>query len=105
MTAAPDSAAPDSALTDLRLPAILDLRSAASLARRLLARRGDPIRLDASGIERLGGLGLQVLLSARATWRADQLDFALVDPSEAFRADCAALGARLFDDFEDARHG
>lgn len=89
----------------LRLPQVLDLRSATSLARDLLAMRGAPLRLDASGVERLGGLGLQVLLSAQRTWRSDGLAFVLADPSDAFRADCATLGAHALDDFKDACHG
>jgi chemotaxis protein CheX len=97
--------AADCAGADLRLPPLMDLRSAASLARDLLARRGAPVRLDASAVERLGGLGLQVLLSARLTWRADGIEFIVADPSEAFQADCAALGAPAFGDFKDAHHG
>ena len=55
----------------VRLPDVLDVKSADPLLRELLASRGQPIALDASGVQRLGGLGLQVLLSAQATWRAD----------------------------------
>lgn len=82
----------------VRLPAVLDLRAAAALARDLMALRGRPISLDASGVERLGGLGLQVLISARMSWLADQLGFSLVGASDAFHADCARLGAPAFDD-------
>lgn len=82
----------------LRLPAALDARSAEPLASDLLALRGRPLQLDASAVERLRGLGLQVLLSARLTWRSDRVDFALVDASDAFQADCALLGASVFDD-------
>jgi chemotaxis protein CheX len=82
----------------LRLPAVMDLRAAAGLAEELRALRGRPIRLDASGVERLGGLGLQVLLSGRLAWRADRLDFAVTHASDAFRADCALMGAGEFDD-------
>lgn len=95
MTAAPQADRPR-----LRLPAVMDMRAAGPLAQELLALRGQPIDLDASGVERLGGLGLQVLLSARLTWRRDGLGFALVEPSEVFLADCALLGAPAFDDVE-----
>jgi chemotaxis protein CheX len=86
----------------LRLPPVMDLRSAGPLARDLLALRGRPVSLDASGVERLGGLGLQVLISARLTWLADELDFTLTGASEAFRADCARLGGPVFDEFDEA---
>jgi chemotaxis protein CheX len=82
----------------LRLPAVIDLRAASSLAENLRALRGRPVRLDASGVERLGGLGLQVLLSGRLTWRADRLDFTVEQASDAFQADCALMGAEGFDD-------
>ena len=92
------------AATTLRLPVALDLGSAASLAAELSALRGAALRLDASGVDRLGGLGLQVLLSAQLTWRNDGAEFALVDPSDAFRADWAALGGAP-DDLNEAPHG
>ena len=77
----------------VRLPPALDARVAEALTQDILALRGQPVRLDASDVERVGGLGLQVLLSARLTWRSDGLGFALINPSEAFQADCALLGA------------
>lgn len=86
----------------VQLPEILDLRSAGPLARNLLALRGQPISLDASRVARMGGLGLQVLLSAHLTWRADKLGFAVVDASDAFLADCALLGAPVFEDLNGA---
>jgi chemotaxis protein CheX len=92
------------AATTVRLPVALDLGSAAPLAAELLGLRGGPIRLDASGVDRLGGLGLQLLLSAQLTWRNDGAEFALVDPSDAFRADWAALGGAP-GDLNEAPHG
>ena len=82
----------------LRLPAAMDMRTVEALTRDLIGLRGQAISLDASGVERLGALGLQVLLSARLTWRVDKLPFAVVDPSEAFMADAAILAAPSFDD-------
>jgi len=55
----------------IALSAVLDLRAAEPLKAQLLAVRGQEATLDASAVERLGGLCLQVLLSALATWRAD----------------------------------
>lgn len=59
-----------SAAAPLALPARLDLPAAAPLAAALLARRGAALRLDASACRSIGTPGLQVLLSAAATWRA-----------------------------------
>jgi chemotaxis protein CheX len=85
----------------LRLPAAMDMRVVESLTADLIALRGQAIDLDASQVERLGALGLQVLLSARLTWRVDKLPFAVVDPSEAFMADCALLAAPTFCDLNE----
>jgi chemotaxis protein CheX len=72
---------------------VLDLRAAAPLAAELLGRRGKPVVVDASGVERLGGQCLQVLLAGRATWRADGHAFQIADPSAAFSDALVALGA------------
>ena len=75
----------------VRLPDVLDVKSADPLLRELLASRGQPIALDASGVQRLGGLGLQVLLSAQATWQADGHSLQITEASAAL---CESL--RLF---------
>jgi chemotaxis protein CheX len=68
----------------MRLPQILDIGAAAPLWSELARARGGPIDLDASQVERLGGLCLQVLLSAQAAWVADAAAFRIVNPSAAF---------------------
>jgi len=59
----------------------------------LLARRGQPVTLDASNVERLGGLCLQVLLSARKTWAADGVDLTITPQSQGFSEQWTAFGA------------
>jgi chemotaxis protein CheX len=68
----------------------LDLTAAAPLAASLLAARGGPATLDASGVQRLGAQCLQVLLAARALWSSDGQPWRLIDPSPEF-SDAAAL--------------
>ena len=68
----------------------LDMTQAAPLAASLLAVRGGPATLDASGVQRLGAQCLQVLLSARALWTSDGQPWRLIDPSPEF-SDAAAL--------------
>ena len=68
----------------------LDLTAAAPLAAELLAARGGPATLDASGVQRLGAQCLQVLLAARALWSSDGQPWRLIDASPEF-ADAAAL--------------
>ena len=77
----------------LRLPKGLDTGGAAALASELVKLRGRPLRLDASGVERVGGLGLQVLLSARLTWSQDGAAIAVEAPSDALLAAFARAGA------------
>jgi chemotaxis protein CheX len=55
----------------LQLPSILDVKAAAALQQQFLNRRGTALQVDASQVERLGGLCLQVLLAAQAAWAAD----------------------------------
>lgn len=68
----------------MELPSALESRAAASLLAALNQVQGHPLKLDASGVERVGALCLQVLLAAKAEWRANDLPFAIDRPSEAF---------------------
>ncbi|HKT53921.1 MAG TPA: STAS domain-containing protein [Caulobacteraceae bacterium] len=78
---------------EITLQAILDLTAARSLAGELLARRGAPLSLDASKVERLGALCLQVLLSARVTWMRDGQPLTIKDVSPAFEDQFQRFGA------------
>jgi chemotaxis protein CheX len=79
----------------LRLGQVLDLNAAGPLANELLAVRGRDVEVDASAVERLGAQCVQVLLSARATWDADGVAFAVVAPSVEFTSTLALLGAPI----------
>lgn len=76
----------------------LNSAAAADLAGELLAVRGRPVVLDAGAVEHLGGLCLQVLLSASRTWAADNVSYALIPASQAIRDQAALYGADLFSD-------
>lgn len=76
----------------------LNSAAAADLAGELLALRGRPVVLDAGAVEQLGGLCLQVLLSASRTWAADKVSYALTPASQAIRDQAAVYGADLFSD-------
>ena len=52
-----------------------------------------PNVVAASGVRRLGGQCLQVLLSAQATWAADGHAFDVVEPSPEFTESLALMGA------------
>jgi|CXWL01.1.fsa_nt_gi chemotaxis protein CheX len=84
----------------MRLPQILDLGAAAPLWSGLSSVRGQALQVDASEVERFGGLCLQVLVAAQAQWRADGVEFSIVNPSSAF-----ADGVRLMAAHELAPQG
>lgn len=77
----------------ITLPAILDTRAVTSLKAELMAARGQPLSLEASAVERLGGLCLQLLLSAIKTWQADGHALIFLNVSEALRVQWQGLGA------------
>jgi chemotaxis protein CheX len=86
-----------SSRAQLKLPAVLDVTCAGELAGQLRGLRGAPLVLDASAVERVSGLGLQVLLSARLTWAADGAPMAVSAPSFAFQDALSLSGARPFE--------
>ena len=77
----------------LQLSANLDVLASAPLKEALLAACGTPLSLDASAVQRFGGLCLQVLLAARRQWSADGVAFEIVQPSAAFSEQARLLGA------------
>jgi chemotaxis protein CheX len=81
----------------LVLDPVLNLKAAAPLRAAILERRGEPLTLDASGVQRLGALCLQVLIAARHTWvddaRGGPVTLALTPRSPAFDEAVRLFGA------------
>ena len=75
------------------LPAVLDIQQAGPLRDQLLGLKGQAVSLDASGVERLGGLCLQVLLAARLSWARDGHDLSVTPASDAFVEQWGRFGA------------
>jgi chemotaxis protein CheX len=75
------------------LPPILDLKAASQLRDEFCAAKGGPLEVDASKVQRLGGLCLQVLLSAQRSWAVDGKPFRVVDPSPDFLEGIKSFGA------------
>jgi len=88
--------ATEATFTVVQLPASLDCKEARLLAVRLQTLRGQPVKLDASRVNRLSGLCLQVLLSARNTWTSDNVPIAIEDASAVFSKGWALYGAPSF---------
>ena len=82
---------------DVALVSVLDVRAADPLKTQLLSMRGRPVRVDPSCVERLGGLCLQVLLSAVQTWRSDGQSLTFINVSDALREQWQSFGAPLND--------
>jgi chemotaxis protein CheX len=76
----------------MKLAANLDLAAARPLAAELSSALGRPLSIDASDVERLGGVCLQLLLAASAQWERDGVAFSVAEQSPAFR-DCVRLMA------------
>ncbi|MDB5433361.1 MAG: CheX protein [Caulobacter sp.] len=77
----------------LILESVLDLKAAAALKTALLERRGQPLSVDASGVQRLGALCLQILMAARHTWADDTNPLAITPRSDAFNESVRLFGA------------
>lgn len=78
----------------LRLDRVLDLKAAQPLKAALAEHRGASVRLDASDVERLGGLCLQVLVAARRAWSEEGHDLTIEPCSSAFSAATALFAAQ-----------
>jgi chemotaxis protein CheX len=77
----------------LKLAGILDLNAAAPLKADLAARAGAPLDLDASAVERVGALPLQVLIAAANTWRSLGHNFSVKFATQAFLDDMRLMNA------------
>ncbi|HMO41957.1 MAG TPA: STAS domain-containing protein [Phenylobacterium sp.] len=87
----------ETSAAEVSLSPVLDLQAAEPLRAELMALRGRPLRVDASQVSRMGGLCLQVLLSARASWAEDGMSLRVETPSEGFLEQLAAFGAPQID--------
>lgn len=76
----------------LTLPARLDLTAARGLSADLRARADAALIIDASAVEVLGGLCLQLLLAGRQTWARAGLPLTLGPRSAAFDRALAQFG-------------
>ncbi|MBS0235495.1 MAG: STAS domain-containing protein [Proteobacteria bacterium] len=87
------SSEPESAVAAaLVLPEALDSSSVGSIKELLLARRGEPIVVDAGQVRRTGMQAVQVLISAAQTWQADGQSYVLSNPTQEFLDTLALVG-------------
>lgn len=67
----------------LSLDNVLDLNAAGSLHSKLMALRGSNLAIDATGVERVGTLCIQVLMSAAKTWEEEKKSLTFSGMSDA----------------------
>ena len=79
----------------LRLPDILDLTCAGPLAESFRALRGVELAVDAARVQRVGAQCAQVIMSAVATWKADEVALCVIDPSPELSETFSLLGIGL----------
>lgn len=70
----------------------LDSVAADPLRAQLAEAEGHAIAPDASGVEFLGGLCLELMLCARQVWDASGTTLSIVSPSDAFNENLARFG-------------
>lgn len=87
-------------IAQVDLPPLMTSGYAAELIGNLQTMRGRPIALDASSVQKAGALCLQVLLSARKTWKADGQPFCMTGVSEEMASRWQLFGLPLGESVE-----
>jgi chemotaxis protein CheX len=77
------------------LAAVLDLNEASTLRTKLTGLRGSNVVIDASGVERVGTLCVQVIMAAAKTWNEDKLSFTFSKVSDAFQKTMQLIGVDI----------
>ncbi len=70
----------------------LDSAAVDKLRTILLAEQGDDITLDGSGVQQIGGMCLELLMSVRHLWGAAGHDVTIENPSEQMLDDLGRFG-------------
>lgn len=79
----------------ISLAAVLDLNEASTLRGKLMGIRGNNVAIDASGVERIGALCVQVIMAAAKTWDEDKLSFTFSKVSDAFQKTMQMIGVDI----------
>ncbi|OCJ26767.1 chemotaxis protein CheX [Agrobacterium sp. B133/95] len=74
------------------LAAVLDLNEASALRGKLMGLHGSNVAIDASSVERIGALCIQVIMAAAKTWDEDKLSFTFSKVSDAFQKTLQMIG-------------
>lgn len=66
----------------LKLPQVLDVAAVRAVRNDLIDRRGKTVTIDASSVERIGALGIELLISAHRQWLEDEQVLKIIGISE-----------------------
>ena len=83
--------------TLIELAPSLSLSAAESLLSEFNSKRGFDLTVDASKVERIGGVCVQIILSAVKTWRDEGRAFIIETPSDAFCQSVSGFGLNAED--------
>ena len=88
----------------LQLAENLDGSQVEPLMDLLAKKRGSPLLINASKVERLGAQCVQVLVAAAQTWRTEMHSLQIVQPSTSFEEELEQMGLTLDQiTFEEAK--
>jgi chemotaxis protein CheX len=76
----------------LKLPRVLDVAAVRAVRKDLLDRRGTAMTIDASDVERIGALGIELLISANRQWLEDDRLLQMTGMSDSMKAAFTDLG-------------
>ncbi|HTO32777.1 MAG TPA: STAS domain-containing protein [Pararhizobium sp.] len=79
----------------LSLAPVLDLNEANALHGKLMGLRGNAIVIDASSVERIGALCVQVLMAGAKSWEEDKQSFTFAKVSDAFTKTTQLIGVNI----------
>jgi len=82
----------DSNVKTIVLEDNLSFASLEKLHELLNKHRGESVSLDASNVQNISGLCLQLLLSSQKSWVAEDLKFEITEQSPAFEAALSSAG-------------
>lgn len=81
-------------IKELSLAKVLDLNEATVLHGKLMAMRGSDVRIDASAVERVGALCVQVLMAGAKSWERDNCSYQFSKTSDAFSKTMQLIGVK-----------
>lgn len=88
-------AAKKAAQKSLSLAPVLDLNEASALHGKLMALRGSNLVIDASAVERVGALCVQVLMAGAKSWEEDKHTYTFSKVSDAFTKTTQLIGVNM----------